>query len=352
MRQSLSQRTLHGSNPFKVEPGLDLLHEVRSDVPHWSETMYFHVWDPTQNVGVFIHVGRWPTDLDLWWAQVIALLPDGELLVDRSWGRASDDRGPATGNLRVECVEPQQRWRLHFDGAGEPTQLAQMAKGPVGSGRARAFRFELDLDAVAPVWDMHAALGISGLSWAAAHHVQGFRAAGRLTSEGRSWEIAGVAHRDHSSGPRHFAAFGGLHFFTVVFPETGRVLNGLVNWKRDGAVDHRVYTEQQDGRCEVGDKVQVTGLDDLSTHQPRSLNILLGRDDGRTDTYLAEWLHGYTLTLLEPNENINGAAHDEEDDPLLVTQSTVRVTAPDGQVGFGVIERDYRRSMLPSPEMR
>lgn len=352
MSKAISARVLHGANPFGVEPEHDLLHEVQRDVPHWSETMYFHVWNPAAGVGVFIHTGRWPGDLDLWWAQVIAMLPDGELLVDRSWGRAVDERGPATGNLRVECVEPLKRWRLTFDGAGEPTTRERMAAGAVGSGRAAAFRFAVDLDAAAPVWDMHGALGIHDLSWAAFHHTQGFRTTGSLTSEGREWTLDGVGHRDHSSGPRHFGDFGGLHFFVVVFPDSGRVANGLVNWKRDGTIDHRVFTIQQAGRCEIGDDVRVTGLRDLETHEPQRIGIAIVDTDNQPIHYAAEVLHGYTLTLLEPNININGAAHDEDADPLFLTRGAVRVTAPDGEVGYGVVERDYRRSMLPSPEPR
>jgi hypothetical protein len=56
--------------------------------------------------------------------------------------------------------------------------------------------------------------------------------------------------------------------------------------------------------------------------------------------------------MLEPNENINGVYLDTQPDPIIVTQSTVRFVAPDGEVGYGVIERDYRPSMLPSPEER
>lgn len=71
-RSVTAERRVLGDNPFGVEPGLDLLHAVPVDVPGWSETMYFHAWSPQQRVGVFVHTGRWPADLDLWWAQVIA----------------------------------------------------------------------------------------------------------------------------------------------------------------------------------------------------------------------------------------------------------------------------------------
>ena len=215
-RPTLVVRT--GDNPFGVEPTSDLLHAIPAGRPDWSETMYFHVWSPDNGVGCFIHVGRWPSDLDLWWAQTIALLPDGQLLVDRSWGRAPDDRGPATGNLRIICEEPLRRWRLRFDGAGESTTRERMADGPIGAGPARAFSFDVELRAAAPVWDMHGALNvkkaeIEGLSWANFHHTQGFTATGTLSAEDKSWELTGVAHRDHSSGHRDVGELGGLHFF-------------------------------------------------------------------------------------------------------------------------------------------
>lgn len=356
-----TERVLRGPNPFAVDPVKDLLHPIPDGIKGWSETMYFHVWSPgaedSDAVGVFIHCGRWPDEPTLWWAQVIALLPDGQLLVDRSWGRARDERGPATGNLTVTCVTPLEHWRLAFDGAGEITDLAGMADGPSGAGPARPFRFTVDLQAAAPVWDMHAALGINGLQWAAVHHTQGFRATGTLTVGTDEWTLDGVAHRDHSSGPRDVSRLGGLHFCVLVFPRSGRVINGLVNWNIDQQVDHRTHAIFEGGataagRVEIGSSIRVTGLSDHRTHEPRSMSISLTRVDGSDCTFDARWLHGYSLTFLAPNENVNGVDLRTEPDALLITQATVRVVAPDGEVGYGVIERDYRPSQLPSPEAR
>jgi hypothetical protein len=346
------RRLIAGNNPFAVDPELDLLHKAPADVPGWSETMFFHAWSPRDGVGVFVHTGRWPSDLDLWWAQVIAMLPNGELLVDRSWGRATDNRGPATGNLKIACTASLRNWRLAFDGAGAICDLSAMAAGAVGAGPARRLSFDLGLEAVAPVWDLHGALGIDGLSWASFHHNQGFQAKGSLTAGSQRWAIDGVAHRDHSSGPRDVGGLGGLHFFLVVFAESGRVVNGLVNWRGDGTVDHRTFCTQQAGVCEVGTEVRVTGLRSVATHEPRQMDITFQRADDSTEVLKATWLHGYSLTYLQPNENINGVDLSSQPDPLVVTQSAVRVVAPDGEVGYGVIERDYRPSVLPSSEER
>ncbi|UZF55854.1 hypothetical protein [Gordonia polyisoprenivorans] len=348
---STKTQIIKGNNPFQVHPDTDLLHPPSWSVPGWSETMFFHVWSPENGVGVFIHCGRWPADLELWWAQTIVMLPDGELLVDRSWGRAPDRRGPATGNLRVECLEPHRRWRLAFDGAGESTDLARMVSGATGAGPAVAVRFDIEITAAAPVWDMHGALGFDNLSWASFHHTQGFIARGRIHTVDQEWLIRGVAVRDHSSGARDVSRLGGLHFFVFVFPETSRVINGLVNWQVDGTVDHRVFTDQLAGTAETGTQTRCTGLTDFRTHEPQRMSVFITRSDGLHE-FAAQRLHGYTLTFLAPNENINGVALDTEPDALVVTQSTVRVTGPDGAIGYGVIERDYRPSQLPSPEER
>ena len=74
--------------------------------------------------------------------------------------------------------------------------------------------------------------------------------------------------------------------------------------------------------------------------------------DESTQVLKATWSHGYSLTYLQPNENINGVDLVSQPDPVGVTQSTVRVVAAGGEVGYGVIERDYRPSMLPSTEER
>jgi hypothetical protein len=312
------------------------------DVPGWSETAYVHVWNPDAGAGLFVHLGRWPDDPALWWAQVIALLPDGGLVVDRSFGRGSDARAMGTGTVSLHCVEEQRRWRLRFDGAGEATTLARMAAGPVGAGPAVPFAAEVELTAVAPVWDLHAAAGVTDLGWAAVHHSQGLRSTGRLRCGPAEWSLDGVAHRDHSSGPRSIADLGGLTFLLAVFPDDGRVVNGLVTVDRAGVPGRALTGSQRPGVLEIGNTLQAPGLDDLATLAPRVGTVTLADPDGRPEELRVEVLHGYVLTLAEPNENLNGAALDAGDDRLLVTQSTVRVTAPDGQVGYGVLERDRR----------
>lgn len=343
-------RAVTGANPFGVAPDRDLLNEPRLDIPHWGETMYFGIWSPEESVGIWIHTGRCPEDLGLWWAQTVAMLPRGKLLMDRSWGRSADDRGPSTGNLVIRCDEPLQGWRLRYDGAGEHTTTEQAARGPVGAGPCLPFRFDVRLKAMAPVWDMDAALGIEDLGWAHVHHEQALRSTGELVFEEQTFRLDGVCFRDHSAGPRDFTTLGGDQFFNAISPHTGRVAHGLINWKQDGKVDHRTFATYSDGTYELFGEGTMTGIEDPVMHSPRDIVVRVGAG-AKQVTLRGEVLHGFTVSLLEPNININGAALFHPD-PLILTEGFVRWTWPDGDVGYGKFERDYRLRMIPSVDPR
>lgn len=325
-----------------MDPAADRLHPIRADVADWSETLYVHVWNPDDEVGVFVHAGRLPGDLELWWMQTVAMLPGELLVVDRSFGRAPDDAGPATGVGSVRCVEPGRRFAARFDGAGELTTTAGSTRGPVGAGPAVPLSFSVDLEAVAPVWDLHQAAGITDLGWAAVHHTQGLRSTGWLSGPGGRWSLDGVAHRDHSSGPRRIDGLGGLGFAFVVFPGSERVLHGLETLDRSGEPGHRVGGHQRGEECDVSADVELPGLDAPASLAPTVAPLRLAGH--RVE---AEVRHGYSLSMLDPNDSVAGIAWDAED-PLVVTQSTVRVVDADGDVGYGVFERDRRRSLLPA----
>ncbi|HEY1967922.1 MAG TPA: hypothetical protein VGH89_08245 [Pseudonocardia sp.] len=344
-------RIVTGANPFAVRPEGDRLQTPRLDIPHWGETMYFHVWNPEQGVGIWIHTGRCPEKLDLWWAQTVALLPGGRLLMDRSWGYPGDDSGPATENLRIRNEEPLTNWTLHYDGAGEATTTEAAAAGPVGAGPCLPFQFEVTLAALTPVWDMDAALGIGDdLGWAHMHHEQALSATGTLTTTDGRYRLDGVSFRDHSCGPRDFTNLGGDQFFNAVSP-SGRVAHGLINWKQDDKVDHRTFAICENGRYELFPRGEMSGIADRVRHEPRDITVTVGGGDQGATTLRGRWLHGFTVSLLEPNVNINGAASFHPD-PLILTEGIIEWTWPDGEVGWGKFERDYRLRMIPSPDPR
>lgn len=342
-----SSRILTGPNPFGVPERFDLLQPVQPDVPHYSETMYFPVCDRRhEGLGLFLHMGRVSDDLELWWARTIAYLPGGRVVMARTFGRAPDDRGPATGNLAVRCEQEHRRWRLSFDGAGELTTREATGQGLSGEGAAVPLRFDVELTSISPVWDLEAACGISDpdpnlTSWASRHQQQAFLADGTITAAGQRWELDAVAYRDHSWGPRDVSGFGGDAFATVIFPESRRVACGMVIYGMDGQPNLRTFYISEGDQLELIEEGEVPWATDTLSNPRTGLEFSLRRHTGELVVLRGEVLNGATTTVLEPNRNLNGAALGRAD-ALVLNEDIVRYTWPDGEVGYGHSERGIR----------
>jgi hypothetical protein len=295
---------------------------------------------------MFLHMGRMSEDLGLWWARTDVFLPGGEVVMERTFGRPVDDRGPATGNFTVRCLREHHSWRVTFDGAGELTTREATGRDLAGAGRAVPMRFELDLEAISPVWDLEAACGISEpdpdlTSWAARHQQQGLLATGRLVVSDRTWDLDAVAYRDHSWGPRDVSGFGGDAFTTVVFPESRRVACGMVIFGADGQPNLRTFYIAEGERMELIAEGETPRAVDTLSNPRTGLEFSLRRADGELVVLTGEVLNGATITVLEPNHNLNGAALGRPD-ALVLNEDIVRYTWPDGEVGFGHSERGLR----------
>lgn len=352
-------RLLTGDNPFAVDPAAEFLSRPDTSQPLWSETQFFTVWNPADGVGVWIHAGTHWADPGIWHAQIFAYLPGGnELVADLSWGRPTDERGPSTGVFRAQCTDPLRRWALRYDGVGERTTVQRASRGLIGTGPAfTPFFFEVELDGAMPVWDLFQATDLGGRDWGGVHHQQTLRSTGRLTVPGvGDWSLDGCAFRDHSVGPRDFGKLGGDHFLGVLFPDSGRSITTLIMWERTNRIDLRTASITEHGEMELIGDVQMTGLEhDIDTPRglydtqanPKRFELMLGRNDGEQLVLPVEVLHTAPQTYFDPNSFCNGCAVDAiAEDPLLSAQCAVSVTWPDGEKGYGNLERTYRRSQL------
>jgi hypothetical protein len=329
---------------FAVDPELDYLAEPQRDVPLWSETMFFQGWDAEQDVGFWSHVGRWPHDLDLWWSQIFVYLPDGKVVVDRCFGRPADRTGPVLGNMRITCEEPGQRWRHAYDGAGELTTSAKTARGLSGAGRIATLQMDLELTAKMPTWDLYKLISADSENWSDTHQQQAMWMRGPITVDGRTWNVEGMAYRDHSTGPRDWAGWGGNVMLSLLFP-SGRVVVGVVTWSLDQKPGFNIGLIYEKERLEILERIQLPGLDDLDAN-PRTFDAVLDRREGDPIAMRGEVLHSATLSFVEPNENLNGVDLNNPSDPLALFETPVRFTWPDGEVGHGNLERNYRVSAI------
>jgi hypothetical protein len=324
---------------------VDLNVEPRRDVPQWSETRWNGCWNPDEGVGLYIHMGRFRQDLDMWWAQTVAYLPEGRLAVDRSWGRTPEHDRVRTGNLELRLTEAG--WTSSFDGVGELTSIEALARAPRGSSAPSVpMRWEVSAEPVSPVWDMYGGVEETQLFAGDMHVQQGFRTSGTITVGEDEYRLDGVGFKDHSSGVRKWDGFGSHHFTLAVMP--GWTLHEIVLMTPDGQARPplgALFRGEQQLKIE---RSEMPPLDD-PTGAPRELELIVKAGDGEELTLRAELVHGLPMSITEANDNINGVDWEAEGDPIVLIEGIARLTQPDGTVGYAFLERSARRSALRRP---
>jgi hypothetical protein len=350
---------LTGDNPFNVDPDhYKRSHQPDYDNPMWSETHFWSCWSPKERVGFYVHVGTTPEDADLWWAQVMIYLPDGNTLADRSWGRSPQRNGPTTGNFSSRGGELGY-FTLKYDGAGELCTPHDMATRVVGAGESLPCQFEVEIAPAMPVWSLWEATTIGRREWAGLHHEQVHTAKGWLKipgSKGGQWNIDGVSFRDHSIGHRDFSPLGGDHLFGVHFPDSGRSVQVLMMWNNNGELEVQAASIWENGQLELVGDVELGGVTHGSgkpnslhklTGEPFNFDLKLRRLGGDVIVCPIEVQHGMNQSNTDPNTNLNGSALYAGDHALLLSEIELKITWPDGEVGYGHLERGYRRHLLP-----
>lgn len=105
---------------------------TKPDVEKWGETRFFGAYDADRNTGIYVHAGRFRKDLGVWWVHLAAFLPDGRIVVDRSWGEDVDRAVVRTGAF--ELTQLDDGFQTIYNGVGQLTSTQALAAGPQGSG--------------------------------------------------------------------------------------------------------------------------------------------------------------------------------------------------------------------------
>jgi hypothetical protein len=195
------------------------------DVPHWLENYAWDAYDPTQRVGIYLHVGRWYRDPRLWRELVLVCLDGKTVYSRRNIGRLEDPALVGASCLKLSCEEPMRRWRWRYHGPALKGDATAMMSAPPADDVAYLLDFDLDWKAASPVVDFGHGTEPGAAS---SHYEQAGRLQGRLTIDGQAHEFNGFTFRDHSRGPRvlneHFNRHTWIH---GGFP-SGRTLSSLI----------------------------------------------------------------------------------------------------------------------------
>jgi len=315
------------------------------ETPLWNETRWNGCWNPDEGVGLYIHAGRFRKDLDLWWIQTVAYLPDGQLAVERSWSRSSHNHGVGSDTLDLTMTDTG--WTSTFDGVAELTTTAALSRAPRGSSAPSVpVRWTVTATAASPVWDMYGTVADKQDFAADLHVQQGLHTTGSLFVGDREYSLEGVGFKDHSSGARTWERWHSHRFTLAVMPDY--TLHAVVVGAADGQ-ERPPFGAIFRGDAQEG--IQAFELPALAdaVGGPVEQDMLVTTTSGEQIMLRAELVHALPITITEDNDNINGIDWEIDGDPIVLIEGIARLRAPDGSVGYAFLERSARRSALTRP---
>jgi hypothetical protein len=317
------------------------------DVPLWNETRWNGCWNGADGVGIYLHAGRFRFDLDIWWAQVVAYLPDGVLCVNKLWGPNSSRAGVSLGGLELSVTD--DAWTAVYDGVGQLTTIDALARAPQGSsGPMRRLKFDIDARAAAPQWDMLATGAGRRFVLAGDTHVQqGFRTTGSLcVNDEHYWRLDGIGFKDHSSGPRDLTDWYGHRYLQIIAGDY--VCHVILMYSPDGQEQAPWGIFHRDGRQAQVTRFELPAIED-SAGGPILGHAVIETDSGEHLEFEAELVHALPMTVTLDNDNINGVDWQIEGNPMVIVEGKGRLTAPDGTVAYCFHERSTRRERCRLP---
>ena len=209
------------------------------DIPTWSENYCWTGYDYKNHVGYWLHLGRWIEDPNIWREEVIVYLPDGTLLVRRSFGRSNIANGVEGALLRFVCDEPGMRWRIQYSGPAQRVTLGELLRAPLPHGRMLDFlNIDLEFTGNAPVWLFPDHDNTTVGRW---HYEQHGKVTGKIRYGSDNYAFAGHGYRDHTRGPRELSPVNGHCWVQGRFAD-GDAFSIYHLWHIEEGQDHEVLS--------------------------------------------------------------------------------------------------------------
>lgn len=219
-------------NPHGVEPASDQIQAVPEGIANWSENVNFCCPVGEDGVGLYAHMSRMSDEPRIWESVMSVYLPDATLLVDRSFGRATQADQASSGQLTFTVEEPLHRWSMRFDGMARRISREAPCVSAVRDGSVELVQIELSWEAASPVWNLGAAM--HDQPWGHLHLEQAVHVRGEIRTRERTIGVDHIAFRDHTAGQRDYGPLDGEAWLTCAFP-SGRMFAVLEMW-HSGAV--------------------------------------------------------------------------------------------------------------------
>jgi hypothetical protein len=339
-------------NPYDIPPHLDLpIKPV--DEENWTEHWVFFAYDPDEQFGFFLHVGRLIEAPHIWRSVLQIYLPGEELLVAKTYGEGND-RGPGAGPMLAQTIDPFQMWTFSFDGPAFSTDRKTNTHKIHQDGRAELIKIFTLFEAAGPIHSLQAGRELTdGMSVASYHTSQIVSMRGEVEFRGKKLAIKGVGVRDHSCGPRDYGPVYGDNWSHALFPsglavhvqevsfENHIYQSGYVYWG-DGSPMEEIEVLDMQHCCNPDTPAGSIEADPLAGPDARYFaTIRTSRGDLQLE---GELLHSHAITYFKVMEEFIGTALGETGG-IQMCDCPMRVTC-NGEVGYGLRERASRTEAL------
>jgi hypothetical protein len=240
-----------------IEEKHEFRHVPNSD-PTFNESTYYNFACPGGGPVGWLRVAMQPNQ-PASQAGVMIFLPDRALFTYQRSSTSPSD-GLTAGNLTFEIEVPHQRQHLHFQGTLaeflDPRALLDPSKAFREAPR-RAVKIDLHVRAHGPAFGTNGedAGNYVEQTMALGHFEQFIRVEGSLTVDGEEVLVDGSGLRDHSWGPRDWAA-PSRYRWAVANLDDGTQFMALLLTRRNGDVT-RAAAVVRDGRLS---EAQLLGL--------------------------------------------------------------------------------------------
>ena len=317
-------------NPYGVDPELDRLVVPSQRPKGWSENLVGSAYDPDTKIGFYAHFSRVADDPNIWEGVLCVFLPNGELLVSRSFDTQDTDDRANAGALRYTCCEALHKWHLVFNGMVRRVTSSQLASGLLQDGPIEHLKLDLDVNSITPVWSSGT---VEDQDWGDLHIEQPCTFDGNLNIDGKDLAFHSKGFRDHSRGPRDhsslsregwsfgFVPSGKIYFCVRIWQDSG--VGFETGMYYDGATMHDVTS------VEVPPVLSTLG-------EPRNFGVSVGGDFGKFDVK-AQLQSSAPFTLLHPIGQAFGVDTNDTDSTMLL-EGPIEIDW-DGERGFGWMER-------------
>ena len=323
----------------------DEFHTMPDGVSLWSESAQFTCYDPATGIAAYSHWGL--LGREIWEAIVAVYLPNGEIIVSRTFAPRVEGQPIRTGEAEIGPIVPRESWRLRYDGVGRRVLMGDLGRMPLTDGPTERIKLDLVATGTTPTFgkgmrlkpeEMEAQDNNLAVSGSGLHIEQSTHVTGTVEFHGEVIQFDAVGHRDHSCGPRHNSHMWRESWVNGTFPD-GSIFHCVQVFVTGRPLYFMGYVWRGSEFLPITDYSGplLTG----TCGEPHDFAVEF-TCEGKRHTITGELLGALPLTLM-PQGMYPGTKEGEID---LACEGPARWTW-DGQVGHGWIERVWTRGGWP-----